>query len=289
MRPSLPALIDVETLAQQLRHPALRVFDATVRLVRPPGGGPYTVESGRESYRSGHIPGAAFADIPGELSDPAAGLPFTLPSGEQFAAGAGRLGIGAGSHVVAYAQESPMWATRLWWLLRFFGHDGVSVLDGGLGAWRAAGLPLESGEAAYGPSVFDPRPRPELLATRADVERVVAAGGSCLINALKPAVFRGEGISSYSRPGRIPGSANTPWPELLDLQTGRFLPVDQLRQQFEGAAALGSEPVIAYCGGGISATVALFGLALVGRDDARLYDGSLAEWTSDPSLPVEVG
>jgi thiosulfate/3-mercaptopyruvate sulfurtransferase len=288
---SLPPLVDVETLSKHLEDPALRLFDATVELVRPPEGGPYTVVSGRPGYEEAHIPGAAFADIPGVLSDPDSPYPFTLPPPDRFAAAAGRLGVGPGAHVVVYAQDTPMWATRLWWQLRFFGFDAVSVLDGGLPAWRAAGLSVESGEVSYPPAKFSAAPRRERLATRADVEAVVAAGdgSACLVNALTPPVFRGDGPSSYSRPGRIPGSVNAPWTELVDPETNRFRAEADLERALEAAGALGETPVIAYCGGGISATVDLFALALLGRDEARLYDGSLTEWTRDETLPVEVG
>jgi thiosulfate/3-mercaptopyruvate sulfurtransferase len=184
-----------------------------------------------------------------------------------------------------------MWATRLWWELRFFGFDAVSVLDGGLPAWRAAGLPRSDVPSRYPPAEFVARPRTEWLATRADVEAIVAAGdgATCLVNALTPPVFRGEGPSSYSRPGRIPGSVNAPWTELIDPDTNRFRPLAEVEQKLSGAGALDSESVVAYCGGGISATVDLFALSLLGRNDARLYDGSLTEWTRDPALPVEVG
>jgi thiosulfate/3-mercaptopyruvate sulfurtransferase len=288
---SLPALIDVDALADVLDDSALRLFDATVNLVRPPDGGPYTVQSGRGGYDVEHIPGAAFADIPGALSDPDSPLPFTLPTAERFAQEAGRLGIGDGTHVVVYAQDTPMWATRLWWQLRYFGFDAVSVLDGGLPAWKASGRALGDSPAEYPPATFVARPRSGWVAGRAEIETIVEAGGApaCLVNALTPPVFRGEGPSSYSRPGRIPSSVNAPWTALIDPDTNRFRSAAELRQVLEAAGALGERPVIAYCGGGISATVDLFALSLVGRDDARLYDGSLTEWTRDPALPVEVG
>jgi thiosulfate/3-mercaptopyruvate sulfurtransferase len=291
MTPLLPSLVDAQTLAEYLAHPAIRVFDASVNLIRPPEGGPYTVEASRTAYEADHIPGSAFADIPGALSDPTSSYPFTLPPDDHFAAAAGALGIGAETHVVAYSQASPMWATRLWWLLRFFGFDAVSVLDGGLPAWRAAGLPLDDAPASYPPAVFTAAPRLELLATKADVEAIVRAGGrtSCLVNTLTPPVFRGEGISSYSRAGRIPTSVNAPWTQLIDPQTNRFRAPGDLRAELEHAGALGNRPTVAYCGGGISATVDVFALALLGVRDARLYDGSLTEWTADPSLPVETG
>ncbi len=285
-----PLLVDVGWLAEHVRDPGLRVFDATVHLLRPPEGGPYEVVSGRETYERAHIPGAAFADLAQDLADPESPFHFTVPSAERFAAAAGRLGIGAGVHVIAYAQDTPMWATRMWWLLRFFGFDHVSVLDGGLPAWQAAGYALSDEPASYAPARFQARPRPELLATRRDVEAVVGgAARSCLVNALLPPIFRGEGITSYSRPGRIPGSVNAPWTTMIDLETNRFRSTRDLVRELDAVGARGPDPVIAYCGGGISATIDLFALSLVGRDDARLYDGSLTEWSYDPSLPLDVG
>jgi thiosulfate/3-mercaptopyruvate sulfurtransferase len=287
--PLLPQLVSPEELRDALGDERVRVFDATVFLRRAADGGPYTVESGRESYTRAHIPGAGFADIPGALSDPASPFAFTLPGAEHFAAAIGRLGIGDGTHVVAYAQDVPMWATRLWWLLRYFGHDDTSVLDGGLVAWTAADGPVESGESTYPPASFTPHPRPELLASLADVREITGNGSACLVNALSPAAFRGQGPSAYSRPGRIPGSVNVPWNGLVDAATNRFRPPAELAAALNGGGVPTDQPVIAYCGGGISATVDLFALSLTGRDDARLYDGSLTEWSANPDLPLVTG
>lgn len=281
-------LISAQELSERLDE--VVVLDATVLLDRPPEGGPYVPIPQLAAFEEAHVPGARFADLVHDLADPAAPFPFALPTAERFARAVERLGVGRDTHVVAYAQAAPMWATRLWWLLRYFGHDDVDVLDGGLPAWRAAGLPVESGEATAPaePAHFDAHPRPELLATKADVEQLVQqveAAPACLVNALSPKVFRGEGPSSYSRAGRIPGSINIPYSSLLDPETNRFRPIAEL------ATALppDDQPIVAYCGGGISATIDLFALTLLGRTDTRLYDGSLTEWTADPSLPVETG
>jgi thiosulfate/3-mercaptopyruvate sulfurtransferase len=201
----------------------------------------------------------------------------------------GRLGIGDGTHVVAYAQDVPMWATRLWWLLRYFGHDDTSVLDGGLVAWTAADGPVEPGESTYPPASFTAHPRPELLASLADVREITGNGSACLVNALSPAAFRGQGLSAYSHPGRIPGSVNVPWNGLVDPATNRFRPPAELAAALNGGGVRTDQRVIAYCGGGISATVDLFALSLTGRDDARLYDGSLTEWSAHPDLPLITG
>jgi thiosulfate/3-mercaptopyruvate sulfurtransferase len=284
--PPLPPLVSPEELRDALGDERVRVFDSTVFLRRAAPGDPLAVESGRESYARAHIPGAGFADIPGELSDPASRFPFTLPAAGQFAAAIGRLGVGDGTHVVAYSQDAPMWATRLWWLLRYFGHADTSVLDGGLVAWTAAGGPVEQGESQYPAASFTARPRPEFLASLDDVHEITQNGAACLVNALTPEVFRGEAPGAYRRPGHIPGSVNVPWNDLVDPATNRFRPPADLSAALSGGGVGADRPVVAYCGGGISATVDLFALSLTGRDDARLYDGSLTEWSADPDRPL---
>ena len=289
--PLLAPLVSPEELRDAAGDDRVRVFDATVFLRREVPGGPYQVVSGRADYASAHLPGAAFADIPGELSDPGSPFAFTVPAADRFAEAIGRLGVGDRTHVVAYAHDTPMWATRLWWLLRYFGHDDVSVLDGGLVAWTAAGFPVESGETRYPPATYTAKPRPELLASRHDVEEISAASATsaCLVNALTPDAFRGDGPGAYSRPGRIPGSVNVPWNGLVDPATNRFRPIADLAAALAAGGVRADQPVVAYCGGGISATVDLFALSLTGRADARLYDGSLTEWSADPDLPLVTG
>ena len=285
----LPPLVGAGQLYDALGDQHLRLFDATVFLRRAVQGGPYTVESGASGYEESHIPTAAFADIPGELSDPASPFPFTVPDAERFAAAIGRLGVGDDSHVVAYAQESPMWATRLWWLLRYFGHDDVSVLDGGLVAWKAFGGALERGARHYEEASFTPRTQPGRLATLDEVKAVAEGAPFHLVNALPAGAFRGEGPCAYSRPGRIPSSVNVPWSDLVDPDTNRFRAPDRLSAAFADSGVEEAEPVIAYCGGGISATVDLFALELTGRSDGRLYDGSLTEWSADRGLQLVTG
>lgn len=153
------------------------------------------------------------------------------------------------------------------------------------------GIPREaSAIPTVEPARFVARPRPELLATKDDVLRVIGGEPACLVNALTPRAFRGEGPGAYSRPGRIPGSVSAPAQALFDSDTWCFLPHDELARELGDLLAIDPAlPVIAYCGGGISATVDIFVLSMLGRDDVRLYDGSLTEWSADPQLPLEVG
>jgi thiosulfate/3-mercaptopyruvate sulfurtransferase len=285
---SRAALIEARDLFNELHDPSLRVLDATAFLRRTVDGGPYVVESGRSAFEERHIPSAHFADVPGELSDPDSPFRFTIPSAERFARGVGALGVGGDTRVVVYTQESPMWATRLWWLFRYFSFDDVRVLDGGLTAWIEAGLPVTTEQSPVTSNVFPAVARPELLATKDDVVKVVGGEPACLINALPAKAFRGEGAGAYSRPGRIPGSISHPASELLDERTGRFSASEKLSRVLHVPLSVDDRPVIAYCGGGISATVDVFALSLLGRDDVKLYDGSLTEWSADPTLPLVV-
>ncbi len=282
-------LIDAQTLAARLGSDDLVIIDCSVVLHRPEGGGPYRVEAQWDAYQEAHIPGANFADLVSVFADPSARFPFAIPVPDDFASAASAIGIGEGVTVVVYSQASPMWATRMWWLLRYHGFDDVAVLDGGLTAWRSAGLPVESGEGSLPkPRPFTVKLRPELLATQADVHAALEDGQTCLVNALTPEAFRGDGVTSYSRPGRIPGSVSVPAGSLVDPQTWMYQPLESLRGELGRYVEAETAPVF-YCGGGISATVDIFAMSLLGRDDVRLYDGSLTEWSANPDLPLEIG
>jgi thiosulfate/3-mercaptopyruvate sulfurtransferase len=285
---SLPLLVDPVELFEALDDPTVRVLDATVWLTLHPDGSEVTIESGRATYEEAHLPGAAFADLV-ELSDPEIPAWLMLPEPGRFADGISRLGVGPATHVVLYDQVDGVWAARLWWVLRVFGHDAVSLLDGGIVAWRAAGLPVSTDDEDIEPATFEPRFRPELIATSADVQAVVQDGGACLVNALPPALHRGEIPITPGKAGHIPGSVNVPHETLVDPESNRFLPLDGIRARFAAAGVLDQERVITYCGGAIDATFDAFALALLGRDDVAVYDGSLVEWTSDPEAPLDRG
>ncbi len=276
----MTVLVSAQELRGELGDPGLRILDATVLLDFPPDGGPPAVTSGRAGFDAGHVPGAGFADLITDLSDPDSGLPFTVPSAERFAAAIAALGVGDAARVVVYDQGSTAWATRLWWLLRYFGFDAVRVLDGGLPAWTAAGGELSTEPAATAAATFTPHLRPELLATTDDVLAASADGAVCVVNALDDAMYRA---------GRIPGSSHLPASSLLDPATGRVRPVEELRRTIAEVVPEGGPAPIAYCGGGIAATLDVFALVLAGRDDAKLYDGSMTGWTADPARPVETG
>ncbi len=280
-------LLSGDELARRLADPSLRVYDVTVDM-RVAAGGGYEIVSGRTLYESGHIPGAAFLDLLNDFSAVNPPLMFTLPGAEAFARAAGAAGIGAGTQVVLYNAGPTWWATRMWFMLREFGFHAAYVLDGGLDAWRAAGKPLDTGTRSYAPASFPAGTRRQVFVGKDEVKAAVDADSAALVNALSPAVFAGT-AGAYQRPGRIPRSCNVYALELIDPDSKRFLPRHQLRDKLGAAGLLAEKPVIAYCGGGISATTDAFALHLLGRDDVQIYDGSLSEWARDPALPMETG
>jgi thiosulfate/3-mercaptopyruvate sulfurtransferase len=288
MNAAIPGpLVEAEWLESQLGATDLRVFDCTTNLIPDPVN-VYTVESGRAEYERGHIPGAGFIDLQGELSDKESDLRFTLPPAAQFEAVMSEKGVGPGTRVVLYSQTTPQWATRLWWMLRTFGFDDAMVLNGGLAKWKAEGRPLSTEPAAYPPATFTARPRLQLMANKDDVLAGLADDSCLVLNALSEEQHRGGG-RHYGRPGRIAGSACVPAAEMLDGVNGPYLPLAEIEARMRQAGALNASKVITYCGGGIAASSTAFLLALLGRDNVRLYDGSLSEWVRDPALPMETG
>ena len=285
-------LISIGELAQILGQPNLRVFDCTTRLeYLPPGSDtPYKVVPGRDTFEAGHIPGADFLDLQGEFSDEGTKLRFMMPGLAQLEAAFGRHGVGADSLVVLYSIATPMWATRFWWMLKSLGFDSVAVLDGGLDKWKAEGLVLESGPAkGYPPAKFIAKPREGFFVDRHQVLSARGEPGTLVVNALNATLHKGLEPSRYGRPGHIPGSCNVSAAALTDPQTKAFVPLADAEQTFAAQGFSRDKRVIAYCGGGISATVDLFMLHRLGYDKLTLYDGSMGEWATDERLPIEVG
>ena len=280
-------LVSTDWLATHLGDADLRLYDTTVRLV-PKVPGPYEIVSGRAAYDGAHIPGAGFLDLMTELSDPASDVPFMMPAVDRLAAALGSAGIGPDSRVVLYSWPTPMWATRLWWMLRSCGFDNVAVLDGGLDKWRAEGRAMESGTRSYPATQLSLSARPGAWADKEDVLAAIGDDSVCTINALSPATFQGTAESSYGRKGHITGSLNVPYEALLKAD-GSIRPDAELRPLFAAAGAFQRSRVICYCGGGISATMDALVLTRLGHPHIAIYDGSMWEWARDPSLPMATG
>ena len=285
-------LVSTAELADILHQPNLRIFDCTTTLdYLPPGSdAPYKVVPRRDSFEAGHVPGADFLDLQGEFSDNNTRLRFMMPAAAQLEAAFGRHGVDADSLVVLYSIGTPQWATRFWWMLKSLGFDNAAVLDGGWDKWKAEGRPVESGPTkGYPKATFIAKPRPGFFVDR---HQVLAAGGdrgTVVVNALNEQLHKGLEPSRYGRPGHIPGSCNVSAATLIDPATKAFVPLTEAEPKFAAQGFSRDKRVIAYCGGGISATVDLFMLYRLGYDKLTLYDGSMGEWATDDRLPIETG
>ena len=281
-------LVDTDWLARHLADPNVIVLDCATHLIPDPKT-TYQVKPAREDFEQGHIPGAQFVDMLRDVSDTSQRLRFMRQSPEDFASAMRRFGMNSTTRVVTYSTANVWWATRLWWLLHEFGHDNAAVLNGGWQKWRQEGRAVETGPA---------RPRPpgdyivrevrNLMVGKDEVQRAIGDGAICTINALMPQQHTGSGGNSYGRPGRIKGSVNLPAAHLLDPETNEFLPPDELRRRFDAVGSM-DRRVINYCGGGIAASADALALVMLGHKDVKLYDASLSEWASDPTLPMETG
>lgn len=278
-------LMSTEELADRLGSPDLLIFDCSV-ILRPGDGGSPVVEPARADFDEGHIPGSGFIDQVAELSDTDSSLRFTALPADDLAAAFAARGIGDGTQVVLYDRAFNMWATRVWWLLRSIGFDDAAVLDGGWKAWTTDGRDASvEPEPDRRPAELTAAPRTGIIVGQAEVESATGDDAICLVNALSPQLHDGTD-TSYGAPGHIPSSKNVFAVHLVDPETHRYKPLDELRAMFADAQVAGDR-IITWCGGGIAATSDAFILLMLGHDDVAIYDGSLSEWQA-AGLPLEV-
>jgi thiosulfate/3-mercaptopyruvate sulfurtransferase len=288
-RTDLPwPLVETDWLGNVLDDADLRVIDCSV-VMQTLADGSYTFVGAKDDWLAGHIPGSVFVDVLTELKDHDNPLPNMLPRVEAFASRMATLGIGDGTRVVLYDRSNHAWAARVWWMLRVYGFDDASVLNGGWRKWTAEGRERSQIQTHYPAAEFKPRFRPGLVADKTHVHASISDPQTLIVNALSPEEYRGEAPTRFPRAGRIAGSVNVYCQTLVDPSTGAYLPPDALRSHFDAAGALDAERTITYCGGGIAACSDALALAAVGAKNVAVYDGSLAEWTADPALPMETG
>ncbi|EME51530.1 3-mercaptopyruvate sulfurtransferase [Rhodococcus ruber BKS 20-38] len=276
-------VVSADWLRNHLDDPDVRVVDASVHL-------PDTGRDARAEYLQAHIPGALMFDL-NEIADPDNPLPRKVPPAELFAKKVRELGIGNETHVVAYDTLGLYSAARVWWLFRLYGHTKVSILDGGLKAWQAHNLAVESGENSAEPTSFTIREQADLLVRSTDVLEVSRNGNEQILDARTSGRFAGTEQDRYpgTRPGHIPNSLNLYWAELLDPDTRMLLPVEQIRSKIDASGVTGEKPIVLTCGSGLTACILALGLHLSGNDRWRVYDGSWDEWGRNHNLPVAEG
>jgi len=280
----IPQLVSTEWLAAHLGDPAIRIADVRWSLLEQ--------DKGRNAYGQGHIPGAVFVDIDGDLAAPRGRGPgrHPLPSPESFAAAMSRAGIGADTHVVAYDFGDGSTAARLWWLLRFHGHERVSLLDGGFNRWSAEERTLESKAPAYPPTTFLLATHVGMLVDADTVERHRSDPDTLLIDSRMVERYEGRVEPIDPVAGHIPGARSRPYPaNVRSADDPRFLEPAELREQFTRLGADRAQRVIAYCGSGVNACQNLFALQLAGFDAGLLYEGSWSDWCSVSTRAMSTG
>lgn len=278
---TVTTVISVAELAARLEDEGLVVFDASY----------YLAAAGRDAraeYRAKHIPGAGYFDVDA-LSDAANPLPHMLLPPAQFAEAIGRLGAGDDDRIVVYDTSGTNFsAARAWWMFRIYGHDNVAVLDGGLAAWTAAGLPVESVEVTRPPARFTSRFRAGLVKSLADVRQALTTGAAQVVDARSAGRFAGTEPEPRHglRGGHMPGARNVPYASFTGTD-GLLLDRSGLEATLREAGVDLERPVIASCGSGVSACTILLALDVLGHTAHALYDGSWAEWGSRDDTAVE--
>lgn len=276
-------LISTDVLAAHLDDPSFAIVDCRYKLDDETWG--------EHEYVARHIPRATYAHLGHDLAGPKSGTNgrHPLPDVRALAQIFGRLGIGNETQVVAYDQDSGMYASRLWWMLRWLGHDAVAVLDGGFAKWTAEHRPTASGEERVRPREFTPAVRRDAAVDAGRVAALASDRAWHLVDARAPERFRGETEPIDKTPGHIPGAANHFYQWNLN-ERGTFRAPDELRAKLrESIGDVPPDHIICYCGSGVTACHNLLALEHAGLKGAKLYPGSWSEWSADPSRPVERG
>jgi thiosulfate/3-mercaptopyruvate sulfurtransferase len=277
------ALVSTEWLADHLDAPDVRIVDASFYL-------PAQKRDPRAEFASQHIPGAVYFDID-EIADKSNPLPHMLPSPQQVAEQARKLGLGSGNKIVVYDTTPMTGACRVWWMFRTMGHKDVAILNGGLPKWMAEGRPVTDDPSPPRDRAFNPKYNGEIVRSIDDVRALIDSKKEQIVDARAANRFRGEVPEARPglRIGHMPGAFNLPYNELIDPKTGTMLPADQIKARIAASGLDPTKKVTASCGSGVTACVVALGLYLTGAPDAAVYDGSWTEWGGRTDTPIVTG
>ncbi len=270
-------LVSTDWLQSHLQDSDIRIIDSRWVLGK--------LGEGKKMYDEGHIPGAVHLDIEEHLSGKEGPGRHPIPKKRDFENVMSELGVSRFKHIVVYDEGQGVPAARLWWLFRYFGHEDVSVLDGGWALWMREKKEIEREVRRYEAQKYTARAKHVMVLDKKGVDSLRDDPQVQIIDARAAERYRGESEPIDARAGHIPGAENFPYTQTLDPETGKFLSLSKLKEAFQKMGTEKAETVICYCGSGITACTDILALKLIGID-AKLYEGSWSDWSKDSGLSI---
>jgi len=276
----MSAIVSKAWVLARMYEPDVTIVDCRFELDKP--------EAGSAAYEADHIPGAVYLDLKKDLSSPAGehGGRHPLPDPAQLSQKLAEKGMTPGTRIIAYDDQGGMYASRLWWLLKYLGHEQAFVMNEGYGAWKAAGYPVTADQPIRVPASYDYTLHPELLASMDDVRNAAGRDDVIVIDSRDPRRYQGFDETMDPVAGHIPGAKNKFWKLLLG-ENGKWIGANHLQEHYKEFPR--DKEIIVYCGSGVSACPNFIGLKEAGYENVKLYSGSWSDWISYSENPVATG